>query len=166
MPRHPLHRHSSAAAGGPRAQRLASRNGVRMSWTLRAALYLLGALLWLSGVLWLVVHFGFPERTSFGPVPNAWEPGVLRLHGLIAVVGVFLLGWITAAHVIDRWAGGRNRLTGLTLAGSGAFLLASGYALYYTTGALHDVAARTHEWLGVASLLAALAHWWRARPMR
>jgi len=48
--------------------------------------------------------------------------------------------------------------------GSAALLVSSGYALYYTTGTLHEVASRTHEWLGAASLLVALAHGWRNRP--
>lgn len=88
----------------------------------------------------------------------------MRVHGVLAVGGVFLLGWIVGGHTIERWGSARNRFSGLALTGSAALLLASGYALYYTTGTLHEVASRAHEWLGVASLLAALAHWWRNRP--
>jgi hypothetical protein len=83
---------------------------------------------------------------------------------LLAVGDVFLLGWSIVGHTIERWGSVRNRLSGLALTGSAALLVASGYALYYTTGSLHEVASRTHEWLGAGSLLAALAHWWRIRP--
>ena len=88
----------------------------------------------------------------------------MRVHGVLAVGGVFLLGWIVGGHTLERWGSARNRLSGLVLVASTALLVASGYALYYTTGAPHEVASRTHEWLGAGSLLAALAHWWRIRP--
>jgi hypothetical protein len=153
---------------GARVGRLAPRNGavVQMPAALRLTVFAACALLWLSGVLWLVLHFGFEQHTQFGPLPNPWEPAVMRLHGLLAVGGVFLLGWMAAGHVLTRWSSARNRISGLALAGSAALLIASGYALYYTTGTLHEVASRTHEWLGTASLLAALAHWWRIRTTR
>jgi len=151
---------------GPLATPLAPRNGARapMSPALRAAILTLGALLWLSGVAWLVLHFAFAQQTQFGPLPNPWEAVLMRLHGVLAVGGVFILGWIVAGHTIERWGSARKRLSGLLLVASAALLVASGYALYYTTGAPHEVASRAHEWLGAGSLLAALAHWWRNRP--
>jgi hypothetical protein len=137
---------------------------VRMSSPLRAALFASCALLWLSGAAWLVVHLALEQPTPFGPLPNPWEPVLLKVHGLFAVAGVFLLGWVTADHLSERRSGRRNYRSGLVLAGTAALLVLSGYALYYTTGAVHEVAARTHELLGVGSLLAAFAHWWRIRP--
>jgi hypothetical protein len=133
---------------------------------LRAALLTSGALLWLSGATWLVLHFAFTQATPFGPLPNPWEPVLLKVHGMLAVAGEFLLGWVTADHLVERRSNGRNYRSGLVLAGMATILVLSGYALYYTTGPLHDVAARTHECLGAASLVAALAHWWRIRPAR
>jgi hypothetical protein len=150
---------------GPPATPLAPRNGARapMSPALRAAILTLGALLWLSGVAWLVLHFAFAQQTQFGPLPNPWEAVLMRLHGVLAVGGVFFLGWIVGGHTIERWGSARKRLSGFLLVASAALLVASGYALYYTTGAPHEVASRAHEWLGAGSLLAALAHWWRLR---
>jgi hypothetical protein len=139
---------------------------LRMAPALRAAVLTACALLWLSGAVWLVVHLALEEATPFGPLPSPWEPLLLKVHGLLAVVGVFLLGWIAADHLSERRREGRNYRSGLVLAGTAGLLVLSGYALYYTTGAVHEVAARTHELLGVASLLVALAHWWRARPAR
>jgi len=159
-------RPEKAPEAGPGGTRLTPRNGARvpMSPALRAAILTLGALLWLSGAVWLVLHFAFAQQTQFGPLPNPWEAVVIRVHGVLAVGGVFLLGWIVGGHTIERWGSARNRLSGLALMGSAALLVSSGYALYYTTGTLHEVASRTHEWLGAASLLVALAHWWRNRP--
>ncbi|TLZ32797.1 MAG: hypothetical protein E6K32_18760 [Gammaproteobacteria bacterium] len=139
---------------------------VRMSSPLRAAVFAGCALLWLSGAVWLVVHLTLEQPTPFGPLPSPWEPLLLKVHGLLAVVGVFLLGWIMADHLTERRALGRNYRSGVLLAGTAALLVLTGYALYYTTGRVHEVAARTHDFLGVGSLLLALAHWWRARPAR
>jgi hypothetical protein len=137
-----------------------------MSPGLRRAILAVCALLWLSGCLWLVLHIGFPQAGEFGALPNPWEPAVLRVHGAIAVVGVFLLGWVAAGHLPARWSAAYNRGSGLLLGASALLLVVSGYALYYSTGALHVSAARIHELLGVASLAAALAHWWRSAAAR
>jgi hypothetical protein len=164
MPPAVLHRQMvEGSADGP-ARVAAHSVRTKMAGALRAAVYSAAALLWLSGVLWLVLHYAFAQTGPFGPLPNPWEPSVMRVHGVLAVGAVFLLGWITASHLAERWPSGRNRLSGLTLAASAAVLIISGYALYYTTGSPHEVASLVHEGLGVLALLAALAHWWRRRP--
>ena len=137
--------------------------GATLPRGIRATLYGVAALLWVSGAVWLVLHYVFPQSTTFGPVPNPWEAPLMRVHGLIAVCAVFLLGWMMAAHVTARWASERNRRSGLVLAGAALLLISSGYALYYTTGAPHDAAAIAHQAVGVLSPAAALAHWWRNR---
>lgn len=133
-----------------------------MSPVLRRAIYVVCTLLWASGCVWLVVHFFFPATTDFGPAPSPWEPVFLRIHGWVAVCTVFLLGWITAEHISDRWRRSRNRVTGLSLAGFALVLVLSGYALYYTTDYFHDVAAVAHEALGMAAIIIALLHWTRS----
>ena len=149
-----------------RAAVMTGRLARHMAPGLRFALYGVCGLLWLTGVLWLVAHFGFPQRNEFGALPNPSEPGLMRLHGVLAVGCVFLLGWVSASHVPARWGRLANRRSGLWLSGSAVVLVVSGYALYYCTGALHDGAAAVHEWLGAAALIAALAHWLRARAAR
>jgi len=134
-----------------------------MSTALRRGIYSVCALLWLSGCAWLVVHFAFPVSTDFGPAPNPWEPVILRVHGWSAVGGVFLLGWVTAGHISDRWWRSRNRVSGFSLAGFAVALVLSGYALYYSTDSFHDVAATLHEVLGVVAIALALTHWLRNR---
>jgi hypothetical protein len=131
---------------------------------LRATVYGVAALLWLSGALWLVLHYVFPQSTPFGALPNPWEAPLMRVHGLIGVCAVFLIGWMMAAHVTVQWPSRRNRSSGLLLGAAALLLIVSGYALYYTTGSPHDAAAVAHEAIGVLSPVAALAHWWRNRP--
>jgi hypothetical protein len=140
-----------------------------VSTALRRAIFAICTLLWLSGCVWLVAHFAFPARTDFGPGPNPWQPEILRVHGWLAVGSVFLLGWIAAEHITDRTNRARNRVSGYSLASLAAVLVVSGYALYYTTDRLHDIAAVAHEVLGGAAIVFALTHWRRnarspARP--
>ena len=60
-----------------------------MSNALRCAIYVVCAVLWVSGCAWLLVHFFFPMTTDFGPAPNPWEPVFLRLQPQIEVTGTF-----------------------------------------------------------------------------
>jgi hypothetical protein len=142
---------------------LVARARVPMSRRTRAAILSVCTLLWLTGVLWLIAHWFFPDRNEFGALPNAWEAPLMRLHGLIAVAAVFAFGWVGAGHIVARWSAARNRLSGLWLLGFAALLVVSGYALYYSTDGLHATAAAVHEWLGLVAIFAALAHWLRIR---
>ncbi len=144
----------------PRAAR------VPMSRALRLTLLSVCAVLWLSGALWLIAHYVFPAHNEFGVLPNRFEAPLMRVHGLIAVVAVFLFGWVIAGHVLSRWSAAANRRSGLGLMGCAGLLVVSGYALYYATGALHESAGVLHEWLGVAAIAVALAHWLRIRAAR
>ncbi len=123
-------------------------------------------LLWLSGCYWLVLHYFFASASDFGPLQNPWEPVVLRIHGWLAVGGVYLLGWVTARHVSERWPHTIKRASGIAITGLALLLVITGYALYYTTDRLHDDAAFVHELLGGAAIAFALTHWRRYRAGR
>jgi hypothetical protein len=131
-----------------------------MSRTLRSWTIALLAALWLTGIVWIVLHYAFPGQSDFGPTPNTWEPATLRVHGVIAFFGVFLLGFLTARHVTETWRRPRNRASGIALVVAYAVLALSGYALYYVTlDSAHLVVAKIHEIVGVAGIFAALIHW-------
>ena len=134
-----------------------------MSRALRTCIYVAFGTLWMSGCYWLVLHYYFAQTTDFGALPNPWEATILRLHGWFAVAGVFLLGWVTARHVSDRWPQMVKRLSGLSMAVVALVLAISGYGLYYTTDHLHDLAAFMHEALGASAIMFALMHWRRYR---
>ena len=63
------------------------------------------ALLWLSGALWLLLDWVFPQRNEFGLLPNPWEAPLLRVHGLVAVAAVFLVR-LGRARATSGCAGG------------------------------------------------------------
>ena len=90
----------------------------------------------------------------------------MRMHGLIAVAAVFVFGWIGSGHIQARWSAALNRASGLWLLGFAIVLVVSGYALYYSTDALHEGAALAHQGLGLIAIIAALVHWRRIRAGR
>ena len=138
----------------------------RMSAGLRSAVMATFGSLWLSGCGWLLLHFFCAQPTDFGPVEHPWAPVILRIHGWFAVASVFLLGWISARHVSDRWPQTIRRFSGVAIAGVAIILAVTGYALYYTTDRLHDLAAAAHEFVGGTAVLLALTHWRRHRSVR
>jgi hypothetical protein len=136
----------------------------RMSVGLRSAVIMAFGTLWITGCFWLVLQYFFAQPSDFGPLQHPWGPIVLRIHGWIAVAGVFLLGWVTARHVSDRWPQMIKRVSGISMASVAAILGVTGYALYYTTDRVHDVAGVAHEFIGAVAVLFALTHWRRYRP--
>lgn len=128
--------------------------------------WLLAVLLILSssGVLWIVLHYFFAAHSEFGSAPNPAEPTLLRIHGIAAVAGVFLLGGIVTGHIAAGWNKARNRPSGITLAIAAITLILSGYALYYVTGdSLRGGIAIAHEVAGIAAIAVALLHWKRRK---
>ncbi len=138
----------------------------RMSSKLRFAILATYGALWMTGCHWLALHYFFGTSSDFGPVQNPWAPAVLRVHGWIAVISVYLLGWLTASHIMERWPNTIRRASGIAIASLAFVLVVTGYALYYTTDRLHDAAGFVHEVLGVAAIAFALAHWRRYRVAR
>ncbi len=133
-----------------------------MPRSLRAATTIVCALLWLSGGLWMLLHYFFPIVTEFGPSPNSWEPFIIRLHGILAVGTVFLLGWVSSRHISEAWGRKRNHVSGIVLSSVCALLVLSGYALYYLVdGQVRTGSALVHQALGAGAVVIALIHWRR-----
>ena len=127
---------------------------------------LLGVLLVLSlsGVIWMVLHYFFAARSEFGTAPNPAESMSIRIHGIVAVATVFLIGGVATSHVVAGWNRAHNQPSGLVLAGLCIALILSGYALYYITAdAARSVFAIAHQLAGIAGIGAALIHWTRIR---
>jgi len=124
MLRNPLH--------GGRHGHYAAHRLVR--WQ-RIALYASGTLLLVTGTVWLAVHYSV--GAGAGELPHPLEAWSLRLHGLAAFAGLFMLGALAAAHIPQgwrlsqrrRWAGQRS--SGVMLCVIGGLLALSGYLLFY-----------------------------------
>lgn len=100
---------------------------------LRWTLYLTTAVLFVTGVLWLAVHFGLKQGGA-NDLPHPAEPWILRAHGLAMMVGLFVYGSLLRAHMVNAWKLRRNRNTGLLVVTVLAVLTITGYMLYYVGG--------------------------------
>jgi uncharacterized membrane protein len=116
--------------------------------------------LWLTGCWWLMLDLFVAQHGPFGAIPNPLEPTLLLLHGICSIAAMYLLGWITARHVLRWWTSGMRRLSGATLAAVFAVLAVSGFALFFITkDAWQHAAAVVHEVLGVSVTIFAVQHW-------
>lgn len=102
-------------------------------WHLNLLTYA-GGLLWLSGAVWLLLHYYFQTNGEFGPTSNPLEPWLLRLHGLVLIPALLGIGGLFVAHIPKGWTHPRQRTIGLILGGVLIVLIASGYLLYYVGG--------------------------------
>jgi hypothetical protein len=131
---------------------------------LRRVLYASLGLLWLSGLAWLVLHLFFARNTEFGTAPHPWQPGILMVHGVLAVLATFLFGWIVGSHVSLNWRRGAQRVSGVALIVLLAVLALTGLGSYYLTwDGARAVNSLVHEGAGLLTIIPALVHWATAR---
>jgi hypothetical protein len=129
---------------------------MRLSATLRFALYSSFAVLYSSGALWIARHYLPLVLGSLGQVP---ETSWLALHGAGATVALAAMGGVLAVHSAPAWREGQNRASGLGFGAGIALLVVTGYLLYYAGGeALRDAASVLHWALGLAAPLLLVFH--------
>ena len=139
----------------------------RMPLALRATTYAVFIVLWLSGCVWLVLHEFFAVQSEFGTVQHPWEPTLLLVHGVIAVVALYVLGWLTARHITEKWDQSRRRLSGMALLVLLFVLSASGFALFFLTDdQVRAWNSGLHEIVGLGITLFAIEHWFFGKPKR
>ena len=141
----------------------------------RRGLYATLALLALSGLAWLALHYGWGAGS--GDLPHPLESWLMRLHGAAGFAALFFAGTLAVGHVPRGWrmsvgracgpSGARlPRRSGSALCAFGAALAASGYLLYYfAPETVRPALGIAHAALGVAlgALLPAHAGWRSAR---
>ncbi|HEU5047701.1 MAG TPA: hypothetical protein VFT64_07650 [Rickettsiales bacterium] len=98
---------------------------------LRWSIYGVTLLLTLTGILWLTVHY-WPHRTTQEfDAPNPLEPWLMRLHGFAVMPALFLYGSLLRSHMLKAWHARMNRNSGLWTVIILAWLIITGYLLYY-----------------------------------
>jgi hypothetical protein len=139
----------------------------------RQGLLLVGAVLLLTGLGWLALHYRGGLAAAADGLPHPLEAWALRLHGLAAYFGLFMFGILAAAHVPQGWCLSRRprwahqRASGVLLSGLAALLAASGYALYYFAPEwFRPTLGWTHAAAGLAMAAALAWHHPRRRTAR
>ena len=129
------------------------RSTFRLSWRLRTLVYVsFGALLF-SGAVWMYAQRRL-EDEGWEKIPRQ----LMQIHGAAAMLSLLALGALTA-HVKRGWRADKNRLSGIVLLAANAFLVASGYGLYYAGNEdLRAWLSRWHGWIGLGVFVALPAH--------
>ncbi len=113
----------------------------------RVMVYATFAVLLATGVLW--------EGLSPGP----WAALLMKVHGGGAMLALVLFGTLVVRHIPSGWGSLKNRWSGVLLVSAMAWLIASGYLLYYAgSEPLRLFASQSHLWVGVAAGLVVTLH--------
>lgn len=135
----------------------------------RRVLYGAGALLLVSGIGWLALHYA----RSSDALPPPIEAWMMRLHGFAAFGALFALGALAASHIPQgwrlsqrmRWAGQRG--SGMALCALGASAVLTGYLLYYfAPETIRPALGWLHSGLGTAMAVLVMTHRRNSRPLQ
>ena len=132
---------------------------LRLSPNVRRLIYVIGIGVWVTGVLWLLLHHFFMQSGEFGMAPNPVEPWSLRVHAAFAFGTIWLLGLLSAVHIQKGWNSRRKRYSGVALVSIFVVLILSGYLLYYVGEERTRALLSAIHWLiGIVAPLAYVAH--------
>jgi hypothetical protein len=142
------------------------RNSIQLSRRHEWFAYAVSAAVFVTGAAWAWLHYVAAPPNEFG-VTSPAENWMLKAHGAAAMVALVLLGTLFPMHIIPAWRARRNLRTGLLLVSFFAFLIATGYGLYYFGG------ERLRHWTSVAHLGVGMAlpiimslHLWQGKARR
>jgi hypothetical protein len=129
------------------------RSIFRLSRPLKAVVYLSFLALLVTGVVFLYAQPRIEEE--------AWEKvprQMLKIHGGAAMIALMVLGAVSL-HVKRGWKAKKNRLSGVLLLAVNAFLIVTGYGLYYAGDeAWREWMSRWHGWIGLGTFVLLPAH--------
>lgn len=132
---------------------------LQLTRNLRRVFYGSAIALFISGVVWLLLHYIFISQGEFGPQTNPFEAWSLRIHGAASMLFLVVFGYILSFHAVKAWKADTNRQTGLWLISFIIFLILTGYLLYYTGNeTLRNMASWFHIGCGLAWPIIILWH--------
>ena len=115
--------------------------------------------LFLTGVVWWLLHAFVAVETEFGPRAHPLENWSLKLHGLAAMLSLVVLGTLIPIHIRRGWHARRNRLHGGVLVAALVLLTLTGYGLYYSgLDTLREISSWSHRVLGLLLPLLIVLH--------
>ena len=140
------------------------RRGIQLSNRHKRWLYTVTALLFLSGVTWVLVGW-LAEREGasidFFRSLKSWS---LKLHGAAAMAFLVAVGILVPTHIRRGWQARRNRKNGAFLVTVVSLLTLTGYGLYYFGDEQWRTAASwIHLILGFAAPAFLVWHIWLGR---
>ena len=108
---------------------------------------------WITGALWVFAHFALAANVEGESVRHPLEAWALKLHGAAAFAFLLALGSMFAQHIPRAWYLRRNLASGISALVVSAFLVATGYALYYfALDDAHALVSTLHWSVGLAAV--------------
>lgn len=133
--------------------------GIRLSKLHETWVTAISLAVFISGVLWLLWHYCLAVQGPFGSEPHPLEAWCLKFHGATAMAFLVLLGTLIPGHIHRNWRMRRNLLSGIFLLIPLAFLVLSGYGLYYAGGeGFRAFLVISHWGVGLASFIPFFLH--------
>ncbi|HLX23816.1 MAG TPA: hypothetical protein VKR38_10750 [Usitatibacter sp.] len=119
----------------------------------RRWLYAALAFAWATGALWVFAHFALTANADGESLRHPLEAWSLKLHGAAAFAFLVALGSMFAQHIPRAWYLRRNVASGIATLALAAFLVATGYALYYfALDDAHAIVSTLHWTVGLAAI--------------
>ena len=105
--------------------------GIRLSSEHQAWFYSIFAILFLSGLVWIILTYLVPcPPEDEGCIPSL-APALMKVHGAAAMATMVLFGTLIPIHIKRGWAAKINRPNGAFLITINLLLIVTGYGLYY-----------------------------------
>jgi len=133
-------------------------DSIRLGPWHQGAVYGATAVLAISGIIWLVLHYFLAVTGEYGPQVHPLEPWMLRLHGAAAMAGLVIYGSLLPVHVRRAWSIRRNIVLGIGLVSFMLLLTVTGYLLYYNADENIRPAVSIAHWI-LGLVVPALLAW-------
>ena len=131
-------------------------DSIRLKHLQRYFLYIVLALLFLTGVAWAYWNYLAASPGDFEISAKAWA---MKIHGAAAMAILVLIGMLLSGHVRFAWRARRNRANGSIFLSAFAVLTITGYGLYYAGGErLRAWTSCVHIAVGLALPILLLVH--------
>ncbi len=135
---------------------------MRLKLPFRLAIYAAFAILFLTGVGWLVADW---QKKISGD--EIWQQAIaylLMTHGGAAMVTLMMVGALVPIHLMRAWRARRNRTSGAVMVTFNAGLIATAFGLYYVgSETLRPWLSWIHIAFGIALSLWFPLHVYRGR---
>jgi hypothetical protein len=125
----------------------------RLGRSFQTCVYVAFVVLLFTGAAWMMAqsHRGEAEWESSLPL-------LMKVHGGAAMFTLLVLGAL-GPHIARAWCANKNRLSGAVLVALNAFLVATGYGLYYAGDeGLRGWLSRWHAWMGLGIFVVLPTH--------
>jgi hypothetical protein len=132
---------------------------VRLSPRHERWVYAILASAYVTGVAWIVLHYGIVGEQALDDAWDIAQSWMLRAHGAAAMLTLVAVGSMLAIHVPSGWRLRQNVSSGIFMLALMGLLTLTGWLLYYVSGeSLRTWSSWLHMAVGVAAPLVLVWH--------